>query len=385
MIRCTVPRSLQHKIVSLRGKYPVITLTGPRQSGKTTLVRATFPDLPYVSFENPDIMMRATDDPRGFLAGFTQGAIFEEVQRAPDIIRYLQQIVDEAGPRVCYVLTGSTQFDILSGVTQSLAGRSALVRLLPFSMSERYPEGCPESLDTVLLAGMYPPIHDRDLDPTEWFDSYVQLYVERDVRRLINIRDLNQFQRFVRLCAGRTGQILNRTQLADDTGVSVNTIGAWLSVLEASFLIFLLPPHYENFNKRLVKAPKLYFYDSGLAAWLLGIRSSRELSVHSYRGHLFETFVVSEYMKRSFHQGVSPRMFYWRNNTGLEIDMIQEHAEKLLPIEVKSGATFTGTYVTGLKKWSALAGNRAGDARVIYGGEDSGTYSDIRYLSWREL
>ena len=330
-------------------------------------------------------MVRANEDPRGFLSAYQEGAIFDEVQRAPDIIRYLQQIVDEAGTRVCYVLTGSYQFDVISGVTQSLAGRSALARLLPFSLAERYPNGCTETLDSVLFNGLYPPIHDRALDPTGWFDSYVQLYIERDVRRLINVRDLSLFQRFVRLCAGRTGQILNRSQLADDTGVSTNTISAWLSVLEASFVIFLLPPHYANFNKRLIKSPKLYFYDVGLAAWLLGIRSPQELSVHSYRGHLFETFVVSERMKQNLHRGVSPRLFYWRNNTGLEIDLLEEEREVLLPTEIKSGATFTKTFVTNLERWCELAGTRAGNARLIYGGEESGIFRNIRYESWRRL
>lgn len=380
-----IPRQLRNYIEGLRGKYPVITLTGPRQSGKTTLVRTTFSDLPYVSFENPDVTLRAEDDPRGFLAGYHQGAIFDEVQRVPEIVRYLQQIVDETGPRVCYVLTGSHQFTMLSGVTQSLAGRSALVHLLPFSLAERYPNGCPQTLDEVLFTGMYPPIHDRGLDPTGWFDSYVQLYVERDVRQLIHVRDLSLFRRFVRLCAGRTGQILNKAQLADDTGVSVNTVGAWLSVLEASFIIFLLPPHYANFNKRLVKAPKLYFYDAGLAAWLLGIRTTEELSVHSYRGHLFETMVVSERMKRAMNTGASPRLYYWRNRSGLEIDVIEEVGERLLPTEVKSGATLSKSFFAGLEQWTTLAGAHAGEAELVYGGDDTGVLRGIRYSSWRNL
>ncbi len=380
-----VHRHLADVVGGHRGKYPVITITGPRQSGKTTLARAVFPDLPYASFENPDVLEYATDDPRGFLARYPDGAVFDEVQRAPEIIQYLQQIVDEAGPRVCYVLTGSQQFGLVSRVSQSLAGRSAVVHLLPFSLAERYPSGVQADLDEILHTGLYPPIHDRGLDPGTWFDSYIQLYVERDVRQLINVRDLGTFSRFVRLCAGRTGQMLNRTQLADDTGVSVNTASAWLSVLEASYLVFFLQPHLENFNKRLVKSPKLYFYDVGLAARLLGIQSPRELAFHSWRGHLFETFVVSEMMKQEHNRGALPRLFWWRNSAGLEIDLLAEHAEKLQPIEIKAGATITRGSFTGIERWLELAGDRATLPTLIYGGDEAGDRRGVRYRSWRSL
>ncbi|TVR04170.1 MAG: ATP-binding protein [Spirochaetaceae bacterium] len=342
-------------------------------------------DLPYVSFENPDVMDHALGDPRGFLSDYPSGAVFDEVQRAPDIIRYLQQIVDEAGSNACFVLTGSQQFGVLSGVSQSLAGRSVVLHLLPFSLSERYRGGNPPRLDEVLYTGLYPPIHDRAIAPHAWLDSYIQLYVERDVRQLVNVRDLSAFRRFVQLCAGRTGQILNRAQLANDCGLATNTVAAWLSVLEASYVIFLLQPHFENFNKRLIKAPKLYFYDTGLAARLLGIRSPAELAVHSLRGHLFETFVVAEFVKARLHGGERPRLSYWRNNTGLEVDLIEESGERLLPLEIKSGATLNREFFANLERWAALAGERAGPSRLVYGGETSGLFRGVRYLSWREL
>jgi len=273
----------------------------------------------------------------------------------------------------------------MSRVSQSLAGRSVVVHLLPFSLAERYADGIDASLDDVLHMGLYPPIHDRDLDPAGWLDSYIQLYVERDVRQLINVRDLGTFRRFVRLCAGRTGQMLNRTQLADDTGVSVNTASAWLSVLEASYLVFFLQPHLENFNKRLVKSPKLYFYDVGLAARLLGIQSPHELAVHSWRGHLFETFVVSEMMKREHNRGTLPRLFWWRNSAGLEIDLIAEQGQRLQPFEIKAGATINRGFFTGIERWLELAGDRAARPTLIYGGDESGERRGVRFLSWREL
>ncbi len=380
-----VHRHLADVVEKQRGRYPVITITGPRQSGKTTLARAVFSDLPYESFENPDVLAYSTDDPRSFLARYPAGAVFDEVQRAPEIVQYLQQIVDEAGPRVCFVLTGSQQFGLMSRISQSLAGRSMVVHLLPFSLAERYPDGVAARLDEVLHTGLYPPIHDRGLDPGSWLDSYIQLYVERDVRQLINVRDLGTFRRFVRLCAGRTGQMLNRTQLADDAGVSVNTASAWLSVLEASYLVFFLQPHLENFNKRLVKSPKLYFYDVGLAARLLGIQSPHELAVHSWRGHLFETFVVSEMMKQEHNRGALPRLFWWRNSAGLEIDLLAEHAERLRPIEIKAGATINRDYFTGIRRWLELAGNRATQPTLIYGGDESGERRGVHFYSWRDL
>jgi len=289
------PREARHTLERLAKGFPILAITGPRQSGKTTLARACFADKPYVSLENPDERDFAENDPKRFLARFTQGAILDEVQRCPTLLSWLQGVVDERQRMGQFILTGSAQFDLIAGISQSLAGRVGRVELLPLSLPEMQAGVClPNSLDGLLLNGGYPAIYQREVAAGDWFPNYVATYLERDVRQLIAVRDLSQFQRFVRMCAARSGQLLNLTALGVDCGISAVTAREWLSVLEASYLVTRLPPHFQNFGKRLIKSPKLYFLDVGLMAWLLGIRDESSLSTHAARGALFETWVVSE-------------------------------------------------------------------------------------------
>jgi uncharacterized protein len=307
------------------------------------------------------------------------------VQRCPDILSYLQTRVDTAGRMGIYILTGSQQFGLMSGITQSLAGRTAFVELLPFAVPELSGTGnLPATIEAMLLTGCYPPIYDRALSPTSWYSSYVTAYVERDVRQMLKIHELETFQRFVRLCAGRTGQLLNLSSLATECGITHNTAKAWISVLEASYLVFLLRPHHVNFNKRLVKMPKLYFYDVGLAAWLLGIRTTEQIITHPLRGNLFETFIIAELIKSKLNCGEKPSFFFWRDSNGNEVDLIIEQGTKLMPIEIKSGRTLTHESFAGLEKWQALAGDRAVAPALIYGGDESYTQKGIKVIGWKE-
>ncbi len=380
-----IPREAEKSLKQLAKGYPAVAVTGPRQSGKTTLARYIFKDKPYVSFENPDVRELSQRDPRGFLEKHLSGAVFDEVQRCPEMLSYLQQILDESREPGRYILTGSQQFGLLSGITQSLAGRVALIQLLPFTLHECYDskkQKKPPALDHVLFNGLYPPVHDRNLDPRIWYANYMQSYIERDVRQMVNVRDLSSFQRFVRLCAGRTGQLLNLSDLSTDCGITHNTAKAWISILEASYIVFLLQPHYANFNKRIIKTPKLFFYDTGLAAWLLSIQTPEQLNTHSQRGALFESFIVSEFIKARYNQGLAGSLYFWRDRSGNEIDLIIERGDKLQPVEIKSGQTITGDYFTGLEKWMALAGSTAVDPLLIYGGKESTVQSGINISTW---
>lgn len=368
----------------LRG-FPIVTVTGPRQSGKTTLARTVFKNKPYASLEEPDLRQAAKEDPRSFLARFPNGAVLDEVQRCPDILSYLQTLVDTDGRMGLYVLTGSQQFGLLSGITQSLAGRTAFVELLPFAAQELADANkLPADVDTMMLTGCYPPIYDRALTPASWYSAYVTAYVERDVRQMLKIHELENFQRFVRLCAGRTGQLLNLSSLATECGITHNTAKAWISVLEASYLVFLLRPHSVNFNKRLVKMPKLYFYDVGLASWLLGIRSTEQIATHPLRGNLFETFIIADLIKSKLNRGEKPSFFFWRDSNGNEVDLLIEQGTKLMPIEIKSGRTLTHESFAGMEKWHALAGGKAAAPALIYGGNDSYRHKEIKVVGWKE-
>ncbi len=378
-----IVRDVETTIRELREGYPVICITGPRQSGKTTLARFLFETNPYVSFENPDIRQRFVDDPRNFLKQYENGAIFDEAQRVPELFSYLQQIVDQ-GPNTCrFVITGSQQFGLVSTITQSLAGRSAVIQLLPFSLRERYPQGINvPTLDQIMFTGLYPPVHDRDLEPVKWYAQYVSTYIERDLRQLITIRDLSVFQRFLRLCAARCGQLLNLSNLASDTGVSHTTIRAWLSILEASYVIFLLPPYFENFGKRLIKSPKLYFYDTGLVCWLLSIGNEAQLNIHPYRGAIFESFVISELVKSRYNQGLPSDYYFWRDRSGLEIDVIYEQSARHHVLEIKSSSTFNPDFVGNIQKWRNLIGAKAGSMRLVYGGLEPFDFHNVRVSSW---
>jgi len=388
---------LRHRLKS----YPVAFLTGPRQSGKTTLARSTFPDFEYVSLENLQTREEAVGDPRGFLMRFekTGGVIFDEAQRAPDLFSYLQQIVDEgrSGP---YVLTGSQNFLLASQISQSLAGRTTILELMPFSLAEivqrkaktvddlfhdetREDGEIRFSLDEILARGFFPRIHDRGLEPYVWLDDYVRTYVERDVRMLAGIGDLDSFTRFVSLCAGRTGQLLNRTSLGADAGVDQTTVKRWLSLLQASYIVTLLKPHHENFRKRLVKAPKIYFVDPGLLCDLLGIRDTAHLPSHPLRGQIVENLVINEIQKIFLNSGQRPQMFFWRDQSGHEIDLLLDVGGRRIPVEIKSGKTVAADFFKGLNYYKKLSGAERGI--LVYGGTESYMRQGHRVLSWAQL
>ncbi len=379
-------RSAQKTILRLSKGFPIVGITGPRQSGKTTLARHVFPDKPYFSLEDPDIRLLAEDDPRGLLEGCPDGAVLDEVQRAPQLFSYLQTNVDEAGKTGMFVLTGSQQFGLLSGIGQSLAGRVGMVHLLPFAMSELEGAGrLPESLEEVIFSGFYPPIHDRHIAPADWFSSYVSTYVERDVRQLVNVRDISAFQRFVKMCAARTGQLLNLSSIAGDCGITHTTASSWISVLEASYIIYLLRPHHRNFNKRLIKSPKIYFHDVGLAAWLLNIQNADQLRFHSQRGPLFENLVISELLKKRYNAGLNSNLYFWRDSRGLEIDLLVENGEELIPMEIKSGRTPAADFFDSLKKWERLAGAKDTPSFLIYGGDHQMCSGNTSIIPWKEI
>lgn len=364
--------------------FPILTITGPRQSGKTTLARSLRPELPYFSLEDPDNRAFASEDPRGFLRQMKAGAILDEVQRVPDLFSYLQGEVDARRDMGRFILTGSSQFHLMESVTQSLAGRSAVLTLLPFSLSELQAAGrAPKTIDDLLWRGLFPPIYDRPVNAAAWLQDYVSTYVERDVRAILNIQRADVFQRFVVLCANRCGQLLNLTSLASDAGVTRATAERWLTVLEASYLIFRVRPWSRNLSKRLIKSEKLYFCDPGLFACLLGVRKMSHLSSHPQRGFIFENWVMTELLKAQVHRGRKGGVYFLRDKQGNEVDALVEDAPgRLHAIEIKSGATVVSGFFDGLDYWA----NKIPDVKVtpwlIYGGETEQQRKRGRVLPW---
>lgn len=380
-------RACEPYLRKIASQFPVVLITGPRQSGKTTLARYAFPDYSYVSLENLDTADRAREDPRGFLAQYHLRVIFDEIQRLPSLLSYLQQIVDEHPQPGSFIITGSQQFNLMAAATQSLAGRIGRLELLPFSTGEIYsynPSLLTDST-TSIRRGWYPPIIDRSLDADLWYENYIATYLERDVRQIDNIRDLLTFRRFLSLCAGRTAQLVNLSELAGECGVSHNTIKAWLSVLEASYLVKLVQPYYRNFNKRIVKTPKLYFLDTGLAARLLGIRTDDQLANHPLRGALFETYVFGELLKKRMNGQAQWEIYFWRDHGGTEVDFILETDGTLTAVEVKSGATFHPDFTTNLSRFAGFAGSDLTHAALIYGGMEAFTFKDVSVVPWDRM
>ncbi len=381
-----IPRLLASRALQLHQQFPALMITGPRQSGKTTLIKSLFPDLPYVTLEDPDTRARAIDDPRGFLQQFPKGAALDEVQRTPELFSYLQNLMD-SDPQKRYILSGSQHFLLMEQVTQSLAGRVAILRLLPLSLEElkNTDVWTTDSIDDCLFKGGFPRIYAQNMSPYDFYSAYLETYVERDVRQLRQVGDLNRFMRFVLLCAGRIGQLLNVASLATDAGVSHATAQAWLSVLETSHIIFLLQPHFKNFNKRIVKMPKLYFTDTGLACNLLGLEVATQVSAHYLRGSLFENLIILEALKGRYNDGKKSNLYFWRDNHGHEIDLLIENIDKLLPIEIKSNATAHMSFFDGLKYWQQLAGEDAIQGFVAFGGDDNFKTTFGDFVSWRNL
>ena len=362
-----IEREITPYLKALFEQYPFVTVTGPRQSGKTTLCRAAFPHLEYVNLEAPDQREFAETDPRGFLSRLGEGAILDEIQRVPELLSYLQVLADGMGRNGLFVLTGSEQFQLSGAVSQSLAGRTGLLRLLPFSLAERRRTGASEEVDDVLYSGFYPRIHDQKLEPCQALGDYFETYVERDVRRVGEIRNLSAFRRFVRLCAGRVGQLSNLSSLGADAGVSHTTARHWLTILEASYIVFQLPPFFANVRKRLVKSPKLYFHDVGLASHLIGIEHAGQLGTHPLRGALFENAVVVEALKHRFNRGRRSNLSFFRDVRGLECDLLYESSDGVGVIEAKSGATVASDWFDAFHRVAKALPQIALGA-VVYGG-----------------
>lgn len=382
-----LPRRAAATLTQLARGFPVLAITGPRQSGKTTLARSARPDLPYVNLEDPDTRELALSDPRRFLGRYQAGAVFDEVQRAPALMPYLLGIADAAPAMGRFVLTGSQQFGLMDGISQSLAGRVGMLTLLPLAQLELAASAPPASLEEALWHGGYPALHaaHRQVDPAHWFAAYVATYVERDVRQLLNVGNLMTFQRFLTMCAARSGQLLNLNSLASDCGISQPTARQWLTVLQASHLVTLIAPYHRNFGKRQVKSPKLYFLDTGLLCHLLRIASPADLQVHAARGAVFETWVVSETLKHRFNLGLAADLYFWRDNHGLEVDLVFEHQGRLHSVECKSGTTYASDWLAPARRWRQAVGAEAAPPVLVYGGDISHEREDHHVLSWREL
>ncbi|MEM8899993.1 MAG: ATP-binding protein [Bacteroidota bacterium] len=381
-----IQRILATKVLQQAAKMPVLTVTGPRQSGKSTLVKQAFPDYTYVNLEKPEVRKFARQDPNGFLSQYGSRVIIDEVQYVPDLPSYIQVLVDEDDQAGRFILTGSQNLLLMQQVSQSLAGRTAMFTLLPFSVQELKDSPYKsEQFEDYVVKGFYPRIYDKNLNPTEWLMDYVLNYVERDVRQLINLPDADTFSQFVSICAGRIGQTVNFSEVGALIGVSYQTVKRWLSILKTSYLVYTLRPYHKNYNKRIVKAPKLYFYDTGLACALLNIKTPEEYHLHFAKGALFENFIINEVQKRYYNLGKRPNLYFWRTQSGHEVDLIIDEGTEIYPVEIKAGRTIHTQFFKGLNFFSRQGANSLNKTFLIYGGDDFQHRTYATVLGWKYL
>ncbi|MBI3391789.1 MAG: ATP-binding protein [Nitrospirae bacterium] len=376
-----ITRDISKELVRSAAEYPVVTILGPRQSGKTTLARMTFPDKPYFSLEDPDVRIAAEADPRGFLGRMEEGGILDEVQRLPALLSYVQGMVDKTRKRGRFILTGSHQPQLHEAVSQSLAGRTAMLTLWPFSLHELLRYETPRAPFDLIVRGCFPRLHEERLEPRRFYNGYLQTYVERDVRALIQLRDLSQFQKFLMLLAGRVGQVVNLASLSNDVGVSGTTVRTWLSVLKASYVLFELPPFFENVRKRVIKSPKIFFTDVGLASFLLGIHTEEQASRDPLRGSLYENLVVADIVKGALNRGIRPEVYFFRDSHGNEVDLLIREKGALTPVEIKSAATFSVDFVKGMERFQALGIKRLSAGAILYNGEQRFNVRGVRVFN----
>lgn len=377
------PRTMEKELKQAAKQFPIVTVLGPRQSGKTTLVQQTFPDKPYVNMESLHIREFATSDPVAFLEQYPEGAILDEIQEVPTLLSYIQVRVDKSRRKGEFILTGSHQLQLNAVISQSLAGRVAILHLLPLSLEELKTAGIEKPLDTVLYEGCYPRVHADQLNPTKTYASYVRTYIERDVRMLLQVHDLNLFQKFVVLAASRVGQVFNKDNLAGEVGISSKTVGHWLSILEACYIVHRLPPYFDSFGKRAVKSPKIYFCDVGLVAYLLGIETVEQMARDPLRGNLFENLVVNELMKARFNRGLDPRLYFYQITGRNEVDLIYQRGHELVPIEIKSSRTYNSSFLSGIKSFKKIAPDRCVDSYLIYSGDEEIKINDVQLLNYQ--
>ncbi len=379
------PRQLQPELIRLATQYPVVTITGPRQSGKTTLCQAAFPDYQYINLEELNAREFANQDPKGFLAQYNDQVILDEIQRAPNLPSYIQPMVDRTNQNGQFILTGSHQFELTNTINQSLAGRTALVTLLPLSFHELYTNASSIQLSHIIYSGFYPRIFNNKLNPTEALAFYLATYVERDIRSLVNIKDLSIFEKFLKICASQVGQLLNYTTIANDCGIDQKTVKAWLSVLEASYILFQIQPHFQHFRKRLTKSSKLYFHDVGLLCYLLGISHPEQVMNHPMRGLLFENFIISECLKDRYNRVKDKNIYFFRDHVGHEVDAIFDYGTELYSMEIKSSETFNYSFIKGLEYYEQIAKEKNTRKFLIYAGDESYKTKDVAIYSYKKI
>ena len=382
-----IPRTIAEKVLEMSRKFPGVSLTGPRQSGKTTLLRSLFPDYTYVNLELPPQRQLAREAPQAFLRQAEKGLIIDEAQYVPELFSYIQVEADESGQNGRFILSGSQHFLLMESISQSLAGRVAVLQLLPFSHSELlgYSDQAEATVWQRIFQGSYPRIYENDLSPLDFFPSYIQTYLERDARQIVNISSLSSFQTFIQLCAGRIGQLFNQSEVGNAVGIDQKTAKKWLSILETGFQVFILRPYHRNFSKRLVKTPKIYFWDTGVACSLLGIQSEQDLLTHYARGALFENWVIAEMLKQYYHRGLRPNAFFWRDHGGLEIDLLFDQGGTLYPLEIKSSQALNPDFFQGLRRFCDLSGVSLTQSTLVNAGDLSLDNDSGNLRSWRNL